>query len=500
MIKKIKNNTVYITTFAFFLLFNFSVVYWNIKAKHGHFPSEKKYILYMMFSIALPIVIALINNHIKKIENKYLFLVILLGLLFMIGLPINAVPDEGAHVYRAYEISEGHLTSHIYKNKIVGRKLPKSFDKILSVKKYKDIFKALDVTSKTKRVETLFDTSALYSFVCYIPQVLGIVISRIFTQSVMIQLYFGRLFNFIIFTLLMYFSIKVIPTKKNVLFLIGLLPITIQEAISLSPDALTIASSIALISYVLHLREEKEKLLTKKQYINLAILCIIISQCKIVYVPLVLLLFILPNKKFKTKKHKYLSLLAITAVVIVLNLFWLNIASAYLEVSKGGKSSQQVMFILHNIFKYILICMNTINETINVCLYQLFGKHLAWFNIIVPDIYIILNIIFFAILSISDTEDKKFNIDKITRYIMIFLFISVVGLVLTSLYVQWTPYKEEVIGGIQGRYFIPIIMLVPFIIFNKKLKINKIIDYKYINLFIILQNICTFLLMIIYYV
>ena len=197
MTKKIKDNIVYIVIFSFFLLFNFSVVYWNIKEKHSHFPSEKKYLFFLALSIILPIVIALFNNHIKKTENKYLFLVIILGSLFLIGLPINAVPDEGAHVYRAYEISEGHLTSHIYKSKVVGRKLPKSFDKILSVKRYKDIAKALKVTAKTKRVETLFDTSALYSFVCYIPQVLGIVIARLFTQSVVIQLYCGRIFNFI---------------------------------------------------------------------------------------------------------------------------------------------------------------------------------------------------------------------------------------------------------------------------------------------------------------
>ena len=499
MKEKIKNSIMYMIIFLFFLFFNVCVIYWNIIAKEKYFPMGKKYIFIVVLSIILPIVIALISNKIKKIENKYLFLVIILGLFFMIGLPINSVPDEGAHIYRAYEISEGHLTSTIYKNKIVGRNLPKSFDKILSIKKYNEIPKTLNVTSKTKRVETLFDSSALYSFVCYIPQVIGIVIARVFTQSLLVQLYFGRIFNFIAFILLMYFSIKVIPIKKNVLFLIGLLPITIQEAISLSPDALTIASSIALISYILHLREDKNKLLTKKQYIYLTLLCIVISQCKIVYVPLVLLLFLLPDKKFKSKKHKYLSLLSITLIVILLNIFWLNIASAYLEIAKSGKTTLQVSFILHNIFKYLLICVNTLDKTGSIWLYQLFGKYLSWGNILVPDIYIIINIIFYVILSISDVENKKFNIDKISKYIMTFIFISIVGLILTSLYVQWTPYKSEIIEGIQGRYFIPIIMLIPFIIFNKKLKINKIIDYKYLSLFIILQNISAFILMIICY-
>ncbi len=504
MIEKIKNkkNLAYLITFFLFLLFNCGILLLAINTKYSYFEINKKSILLILCSTLLPIVLLLLlNNRFKKLEKKYLFLIITLGLLFMVSLPINAIPDEGAHTYRAYEVSEGHLVSVIYDNEFIGRKLPKSLNETLTIEKYSDIDDVLKATTNSKRRKIQFNTSALYSFICYLPQSLGIAFARLFTKRLLIQLYFGRLFNFALFVLLMYFSIKIIPIGKNIVFLIGLLPITIQEAISLSPDALTIAASIFLISYILYLREDKKKLLTRKQYIILLLLCIIISQCKIVYLPLIFILFLLPDKKFKTKKHKYICLLSIVVLVIALNIAWLNTASSFLEFSSRGKSSKQLTFIMHNPFKYMLICINTFNDQFTILLYQLFGKHLGWNNISIPDIYIFINIIFFILLSMSmsDTESKKVNIDKKEKFIIISVFTIIIALIFTSLYIQWNPYKNNIIEGIQGRYLLPIILLVPLSVLSKTVKRNNLLDYKYIDLFLILQNISAISLIIIHH-
>ena len=41
---------------------------------------------------------------------------------------------------------------------------------------------------------------------------------------------------------------------------------------------------------------------------------------------------------------------------------------------------------------------------------------------------------------------------------MALIFLGGSGLIFTSLYVQWTALRNEVIEGIQGRYFIPLII------------------------------------------
>lgn len=81
---------------------------------------------------------------------------------------------------------------------------------------------------------------------------------------------------------------------------------TMQEAVSLSPDAMTIAVSIALISFILYFRNGPEKALQKKHFIILSALLIALSLCKIVYLPLCFLIFLIPTKCFQSKKQKYL--------------------------------------------------------------------------------------------------------------------------------------------------------------------------------------------------
>ena len=43
-------------------------------------------------------------------------------------------------------------------------------------------------------------------------------------------------------------------------------------------------------------------------------------------------------------------------------------------------------------------------------------------------------------------------------------------LILTSLYMQWNPVGSSIIEGVQGRYFLPIMLLVPIMISRRSNK------------------------------
>ena len=234
-----------------------------------------------------------------KIENIYLILIIPLGLSYMILFPINTIPDEANHFFRAYEISKGHLTSIAEKNN-VGRKYHSNLSIIRnSNSNYDYLFNNFNKKESGGKVFFEYGNTSLYSFICYIPQTIGIFIARILGGSILLQAYFGRIFNFLFFTIIAYFSLKYIPIKKSSLFFLLFIPIVIQESVSLSPDSLTIATSLALISFVLYMRSTKSKPITKKQLITMVIISIVLSMCKIVYLPLCLLLFLIPKEKFK---------------------------------------------------------------------------------------------------------------------------------------------------------------------------------------------------------
>lgn len=68
----------------------------------------------------------------------------------------------------------------------------------------------------------------------------------------------------------------------------------------------------------------------------------------------------------------------------------------------------------------------------------------------------------FAFLCFMTGVLNKETKDKFTTYqfaIILLIILAIVGLVFTSLYIQWTKPGETAIAGVQGRYFIPILPL-----------------------------------------
>ncbi len=61
--------------------------------------------------------------------------------------------------------------------------------------------------------------------------------------------------------------------------------------------------------------------------------------------------------------------------------------------------------------------------------------------------------------------------------------VGIIGLIFTSLYVQWTTCGSDSIAGIQGRYFIPILPLVVLLV-GSQIKINTPYNGKNVNKYI----------------
>lgn len=458
--------------------------------------------LIISFATSFSLVFALLlilKNKLKKlsIEKIYLLLIIPLGLSYMILFPINTIPDEANHFFRAYEISKGHLTSTAKMNN-VGRKYHSNLNIIRnSNSNYNYLFSHFHKKESGKKVFFEFGNTALYSFLCYIPQAIGIFVARILGGSILLQAYFGRIFNFLCFVVVSYYSLKYIPIKKSSLFFLLFIPIVMQESVSLSPDSLTIAISLALISFVLYMRSQKNELITKKQLVVMSIISIVLSMCKIVYLPLCLLLLLIPKEKFKNSKRKYLTIILLLLFVTVINIGWLSIASNYLN-SSSTTSNLQKDFIFNHPFKYIDIMFLTFNDYILKFIYEIFGCSLGNFSINVTNLYIYPATIVFIIISIFDKPlDKNTVFNFKEKLIAIFIPIVVIILIFTSLFIQWNVPGVNIIEGIQGRYFIPILMLFPLMFYTYK--INPKINFTniYLIMFILFENM--YILNAIYY-
>lgn len=463
---------------------------------------NNRFIITSILSIVLTIFLLAIIKYSKiknrSFEKKFILCFFSLGLVYLFSFPIGALPDEVNHFMRAYEISKGHLVSDKYIREdgttFGATDITDEIENVMvkSIHNYQQTFDNLKIKNNKKGKTKPYDLTniSMYSFICYMPQAIGISLSRILNLPIVCWGYLARICNFIIFSMLLYYSLKHLPFKKISLVFIALLPITIQLGISLSADSLTIATSFALLATVLNIKYTQKERLSKRQILWLGFLSIVMSLCKIVYLPICLLICIIPTDKFKNRKQKWLVITSILLLVVLANLIWLAIASDFLLTIEGRTNPDlQLELILKNPFRYMGVILNTISLYLNKYIVELLGHSLGRFDITLSDIYIFINLIILIILVLCD--NKNIKIDRSMRILSLFIFLSITLLTFTSLYLDWTEVYSFTIEGVQGRYFIPIILYLLISLssnsFNMKIKEEN--KYNYLLLFMIFENI-----------
>ena len=499
LISFIKNNYLYFL----FVLIHFLLNIFLFKKAYTLNSIEKNNTKYFVLFFSLTFIellyLVIINIKCKNkypIEKLFLILIIPIGLMYMLFLPFGQVPDENTHYARIYSISDGHLVSEVAKDGYTYALMPKNVVSTFSYSKNKKYALVrnhiLDSNSK-ENTYSIFTNMALYNFIVYIPQVTGVLIGRLLHLPYLIVMYLARLFNLMSFVFLMYQSIKRIPYLKKYILFISLLPIIVQEAASFSSDALTISISFFLISYILYLKEKKE-FLTKKEYLILFISSIICSMSKIVYIPIILLAYILPKDLFKSKKDKIIKISIMILICIIINGGWTLYATRYLiEYNAGVDSKAQLKYILTHPINYIYNILKTMVIFGPGFIYQAYGRKLGLLDVDVGRYYPIGAVLMTIYLSITNRfKEKKNSIIEGVMYLLVPL--AIVGLIFTSLYIQWTPVSKDIIDGVQGRYFIPLLLFIPLIFMRiNKSKDNRIMneknDLKYIISFIVFENI-----------
>lgn len=423
---------------------------------------------------------------------------IMLGILYFMICPLGMVPDKTNHFSRAFEISCGNMVSkHLGETGVGGNFLPEA------IQFYKDETAVLNWNNITS---ISFGNTALYSPVTYLPQALGIKIIRYFTNNVSIIFYGGRLGGFVVCMILGSLALYIVPFGKNIIYLILLFPLTLQEMISLSPDGFTICLSLLFLAYILKLCYAKEKI-TKIDLVILTIVGGTLALCKIVYIVLLLMIFMLPSKKFETTKKSFGYKICFIIAAVGLNVIWLKISAGYMvEFNPGVDSAMQVKFVLTHMLRYALIVIRTTIMNGSFYIRTMFGSLMGAASIETNSIIWITYLILF-ITSICLCPMPNIKIQKNNVIILFVTFLSGCALIYTSLYVQWTPYKNDVINGIQGRYFTPIIATLamgvvislknpPLTYNNKK---ENMFDMVYIHILAIVLNAMTVLDITAYY-
>ncbi|MBQ2917034.1 MAG: DUF2142 domain-containing protein [Clostridia bacterium] len=465
LLKKIIDKSIYFLEFilsVIFMIYYYKLI--TVKAYNGYY---SKIYLTICGIIGIGIFAIIVYTFIKnktKIEKIFLAIAIPIGMAYLIFLVPTYAPDENAHIYRSYDISYGNIISKVDENGYVKTDIPSVFinNNHHTLKKYSELNKSINEKTDYNDIEEINNPAASYFFTLYFPNTLMFLLGRMFDINGLIVIYLARIVNFIIFLICGYYSIKIIPFGKILMMTYLLIPMSIHQAISLSADSLTNSVAILFIAYTLYLYFKEN--IIKKHKIIYAILAILTAVQKTAYLPLIFISLMFISKKNMDKKDKTKIILITILIAILIALAWVVLKSGgsnepddYL-IQNNVNSVEQIKYILRNPIRYIKVLYDTLTSNIENYYLWFMGFSMGWMDIGVSRVFLDL---FFILLIFSPFVEKNHNkeLNWKDKLLFLMIFMIVFVLTLTAMYIGHTGVGDHVIKGVQGRYFIPVAIL-----------------------------------------
>ncbi|CAK7053254.1 MAG: hypothetical protein EUB_00543 [Eubacterium sp.] len=447
---------------------------------------DSSYLLYyfmiFMFGLFLVGCLAYYFIVLKKIKKENVFLVfaVLLGGLYMFAMTPFSGFDEAAHFDTAYRYSNFILGKGLQTDN--GGLLKRECDSIegLSLSgptrdTYQTVYEELS-GKKENGNKSLIEESGAYvkeAPYVYTPQIVGITISRLLGFGRMQLFYFTRFCSLLVYAGIVWIAIRKTPIAKNIFLGVGLLPFVLFQESGFSYDGVIIALSYLFISYTLFLAFGKEEV--KRKDIVICLLSgILLSPCKIVYILICLLIFIVPKKRIAPVLNYKVFLISfllgiicaysLTNLVSIMSKIDVNNSSISVETQRATYS---ISFIFKNPIEFLKIIGNTFIKRGGAYLLGIFG---GIYTIQLP---VLIDIIFMFVLALCSLKYRNENLRISLKEKSLFLVI-IFGIVaaLLSIALTWTGEGGNIIEGFQSRYFLPILPLI--IIFGRNKSIVKI--------------------------
>ena len=459
-----KENYKSIILTAILFCFNICMIFFKLHG-HGYSLLSRRALFVYSFLIIITALIIFILYKAKtnswKIEKIFIVVAAILGPFYVLAIPVGGIPDEPAHFWRSYELSEGHLFPEINTGEETGIHIPDNLRATISYEYsvkdngYLNTLNNINIQPSSNYVVEHIPAEDYAPF-NYIPQVVGVWIGKIFHLSLILTFYLCRFLNLALCIFVFYLCVKYSPLLKKVIFLVAFFPMTMHLFASVSADGSIICAGTALITFVLYSQNNPHQKFNIKKFLLLLAICAVLTITKPVYAPLCLALFWLPKEQFSSNKRRILTILSLGILVITLLL--IKVALTQSGQSKPGvDTSTQISFILSNPLAYLATFIKNAILAPEQFIDGVLGRQLEWFSVNLFAPPIITLFLFFAFLC----AEQETHISRSFRLFTLGAFSSIVLLVFTALYISWTPPAASIIEGVQGRYFLPILLLIP---------------------------------------
>ena len=403
-------------------------------------------------------ILAFLCTFVRKNDHIIVgFVIFTVGCIFLLTFPEGMIPDEKNHFLRAFSLAFGNFQAEKFSDISVGGILPKAvqdFTNPGAILDFNDC-EAFD-----------FKNTSLYSPICYLPQIIGIRVALLFTSHIhtvfMTARWFGFICAFILYMLALYFM----PIGRRFMIVIMMLPMAMQEMVGVTSDSMTNAFSFLFVALVLRVIADNRKISVGK-LVAITILGTFIGMCKLVYIPLWIIMLLIPYELIKEgnetgdaavvkkdalkTKLKYAAMFGIPFVFCIVTNSILG--KNLVPVGENVDAKAQIIYVLTHIPTMIMVVIRTIVNSTFQWFHEMTGDFLGGLNIRTLSAVTMILLLLIYISARDMKLTKEFATTK-AKWIFGMTFFTGFFMILGTLYVSWTTVGYYIIRGIQGRYFI----------------------------------------------
>lgn len=464
-IDKIKETIIYTTILASILV----IVWMFMKGEH----LGKQIILYCMVVIVALSFIFIKYSFCGAEIGFYkfsIFCLIVLGVLSLFIQPIFNIPDEGTHYARAEMVSRGvffvdyHEKSH--------ETIQATYDLMNEEKKVytESKVQGLKINQDVALIEHVASSNL---FISYIPQAMGIFIAKILNLDLIWSMWLGRFLNLVCYSMLVGVSLKLAGNLQFPLFFVATLPMSIQQAASLSPDAMINGGVFLLVGYFIYLY--RKEVISWKNLMLFFILGLLVIMSKVTNVFFGGLILLLPLKKnWTVSKSILIKMFFIVTFVVCSAAFYIyttqfpipDVHKVYFD-SAGVNSSGQIHYILTHMLEWMHNFGSSLIENCFTYISMLNNYGSLNYG------YSISTIVMLVMFGKICFEQEGLGLSSLNKSLLALMIIGNYCFICLALYITWTPVGSSNIVGVQGRYFIPLIAVLILLLSGKKRLVDE---------------------------
>ena len=430
----------------------------------------------------------------RRLEAAYLVTALAAGLLMIVLIPANKVSwDEEVHFFHTYCVS--YFGTEVKSNEILEKLFVADEENWpYSLPANLDERREMNETLNRRVEEEPYDTSRGHALAgiytpAYIPQALGLRLGLLLGLPFTLAYQLGRLGNLLFCALIIAWAIRKIPVGKAVLAVIGLLPTPLFLMATYSYDAFISALFFLGFSCFMDEYYHRERKITWPAFSTIALCFAVGSMPKAIYVPLILIVFLLPREKFAGRRQEILMKGAAVALFLALMASFVLptiLSPAESNDLRGGNTSEagQIPYILSNIPGFLQMLISSIRIsfpgfTIGAAVYGSVGQQdQEMFGTIIP--LFVLAVLFADEKrwektegqAEKQTERQGMRMAWPARAWVLLLCAGIIAMVWVAMYLAFTPVGSDHINGVQARYYIPLLPVLYLCLCPDGLKIS----------------------------